>query len=139
MIAIIVFNNPGAISCSLSQIDKYYDGYSFSQVSKQLLIIMIPTCHWFDTSNSSNNIGFSLKSAANYFILNIWNAVLQGLCTGHGSQIRDKSCLWRISKVYRILPAAFHIFQDSSSFSCSIPHLNLSEQCSNLNKLHAFD
>ena len=43
--AISIFNNPGAISSSLSQIDKYYDGYSFSQVSKQLLIIMIPTYH----------------------------------------------------------------------------------------------
>ena len=58
---------------------------------------------------------------------------------GHGSQIRDKSCLLRISKVFRILPAAFHIFQYSSSFSYSIHYLNLSEQCSNLNKLHAFD
>ena len=35
--AISIYNNPGAISSSLSQIDKYYDGYSFSQVSKQLL------------------------------------------------------------------------------------------------------
>ena len=26
--AISIFNNPGAISSSLSQIDKYYDGYS---------------------------------------------------------------------------------------------------------------
>ena len=41
--AISIFINPGAISSSLSQIDKYYDRYSFSQVSKQLVIIMIPT------------------------------------------------------------------------------------------------
>ena len=58
---------------------------------------------------------------------------------GHDSQIRDKSCLGRISKVFRIRTAAFHIFQDSSSFSYSIHYLNLSEQCMNLNKLHAFD
>ena len=50
-----------------------------------------------------------------------------------------KSCLWRISKVFSILPAALHTFQDSSSFLYSIHYLNLSEQCSNLNKLHAFD
>ena len=62
--------------------------------------------------------------------------MLQGLCTENGSQIRDKSCLLRISQVFRILPAAFHIFQDSSSFSYGIHYLNLSEQCSNLNKLH---
>ena len=43
--AISIFNNPGAISSSPSQIDNYYDGYSFPQVSKQLLIIMIPTYH----------------------------------------------------------------------------------------------
>ena len=42
--AISIFNDPGSISTSLSQIGKY-DGYSFSQVSKQLLIIMISTCH----------------------------------------------------------------------------------------------
>ena len=49
----------------------------------------------------------------------------------HGSQIQDKSCLLRISKVFRILTDAFHIFQDSSSFPYSIQYLNLSEQCSN--------
>ena len=43
--AISIFNNPVAISSSLSQIDKCMMGTVFSQVSKQLLIIMIPTCH----------------------------------------------------------------------------------------------
>ena len=72
----------------------------------------------------THQITLAFNSPANYFILNIWNAVLQGLCTGHGSQIRDKSCLWRISKAFRILNAAFHIFQDSSSFSYSIHYLH---------------
>ena len=44
-----------------------------------------------------------------------------------------------ITKVFKILTAAFNIFQDFSSFSYSIHYLNLSEQCSNFNKLHAFD
>ena len=43
------------------------------------------------------------------------------------------------SAVFRILPAAFHIFKDSSSFSYNIRYLNISEQCSNLNTLHALD
>ena len=35
------------------------------------------------------------------------------------------------SKVFRILPGAFHSFQDASRFLYSIHYLNLSEECSN--------
>ena len=65
-------------------------------------------------------------------------------CNGY---VRDMAVKCGTNVVYEglarysviILTAAFHICQDSSSFSYSIHYLNLSEQCSNLNKLHAFD
>ena len=65
-------------------------------------------------------------------------------CKGY---VRDMAVKYGPKVVYEgfaryleyLLTATFHIFQDSSSFSYSIHYLNLSEQCSNLNKLHAFD
>ena len=66
-------------------------------------------------------------------------------CKGY---VRDMAVKYGIKVVYdglaryleySITIGAFHSFQDSSSFSNSIHYLNLSEQRSNFNKLHAFD
>ena len=93
-----------------------------------IIAILCPAPRHTDVNSGEKPSSYSLT-----------DAVLQGLCRGHGCQKRDKSCLWRISRVFRILPAAFNIFQDSSSLSYNFHYLNLSKQCSNLNKLHAFD
>ena len=62
--------------------------------------------------------------------------MLQGLCTGHGSYVRDTSVYEGVARYnIRILPGAFHNSQDASSFSYSIHYLNLSEECS-INSKH---